>query len=312
MSAFKPCQSSSLLRSCLTPSWVVSGAFVMGLDWWLAGRWPRSRFVGFAAGSRACFRDPAIFRFWPFGYEAISRSELTGRTDLGTGPWVLVGNRLILVFLLAVGGWAIRPWSLPPGLLRGDHRHSLGKSSTSSCPGMALAPIGLAVGPEVGHAVAERAREARRRSTAEPVIGQAQKRFQPGLAAWARRATPTSRAVPSPRQGLAACCGAVADQRPLWSTRCRPQGRKKGRRIGEPSAEQKSGALNCKRSPRRFSPSRLPANASGSSACAQSGAGADQGNRVLRQSRGGIVKLQRGAKVKRQSSDGAAGLALAA
>jgi uncharacterized membrane protein YccF (DUF307 family) len=41
------------------------------------------------------------FSFWPFGQEAVSRRELHGRGDLGTGPLGLLGN--VLWFLVA--GW---------------------------------------------------------------------------------------------------------------------------------------------------------------------------------------------------------------
>ena len=41
------------------------------------------------------------FSFWPFGQEAVSRRELIGRGDFGTGPFGLIGN--VLWFLVA--GW---------------------------------------------------------------------------------------------------------------------------------------------------------------------------------------------------------------
>ena len=50
--------------------------------------------------ARACFVI-GNYSFWPFGNEAVSRRELTGRGDFGTGPFGLLGN--VIWFLLA--GW---------------------------------------------------------------------------------------------------------------------------------------------------------------------------------------------------------------
>lgn len=79
--------------------WVLFGGLLMALGWLLAGvimvitiigiPWARSAFV------------IAIYALWPFGKEAVSRDELTGRQDIGTGPLGMIGN--ILWFLVA--GW---------------------------------------------------------------------------------------------------------------------------------------------------------------------------------------------------------------
>jgi uncharacterized membrane protein YccF (DUF307 family) len=71
----------------------------MGVGWWLAGLVAAITIVGLP-WARACFVI-GNFSFWPFGQEAVSRRELTGRTDFGTGPLGLVGN--IVWFVLA--GW---------------------------------------------------------------------------------------------------------------------------------------------------------------------------------------------------------------
>ena len=65
------------------------------------------------------------FSFWPFGYEAVSRRELTGRMDFGTGPLGLLGN--VIWFLLF--GWWLAIGQLGAGLLRFDHRYSLWDSA---------------------------------------------------------------------------------------------------------------------------------------------------------------------------------------
>ena len=50
--------------------------------------------------ARACFVI-GTFSFWPFGQEAVSRRELTGQNDCGTGPLGLIGN----VIWFVVAGW---------------------------------------------------------------------------------------------------------------------------------------------------------------------------------------------------------------
>ena len=88
-----------MLRFLLNILWFVLGGFVMGLGWFLAGVVAAVSIVGIP-WARACFVI-GKFSFWPFGYEAISRRELTGRLDFGTGPLGVVGN--VIWFLLA--GW---------------------------------------------------------------------------------------------------------------------------------------------------------------------------------------------------------------
>lgn len=87
------------MRLLLNLLWFVLGGLVMGLGWALAGILCAIAVVGLP-WARSCF-VLARFSLWPFGQEAVSRRELTGRADLGTGPLGLVGNGLW--FLLA--GW---------------------------------------------------------------------------------------------------------------------------------------------------------------------------------------------------------------
>ena len=88
-----------MLRFLLNVLWFVLGGVVMGLGWWLAGLVAAITIVGIP-WARACFVI-GNYSFWPFGNEAVSRRELTGRGDFGTGPFGLVGN--VIWFLLA--GW---------------------------------------------------------------------------------------------------------------------------------------------------------------------------------------------------------------
>ncbi len=76
------------------------GGIVMGLAWWLVGVLAFISIIGIPWG-RACFVI-GNFSFWPFGYEAISRDELTDQTDIGTSGFGVLGN--IIWFILA-GFW---------------------------------------------------------------------------------------------------------------------------------------------------------------------------------------------------------------
>jgi uncharacterized membrane protein YccF (DUF307 family) len=77
----------------------------MALGWWLAGLVCAITIVGLP-WARSCFVIGA-FSLWPFGQEAISRRDLTGRHDLGTGALGLIGN---VVWFLVAGWWlAIGP-----------------------------------------------------------------------------------------------------------------------------------------------------------------------------------------------------------
>lgn len=80
--------------------WLIWGGLVMGLAWWLAGLLAFVSILGIPWG-RACF-VLGSFAFWPFGRDVVSRYELYGRHDTGTGPLGTVGN--IIWFVLA-GVW---------------------------------------------------------------------------------------------------------------------------------------------------------------------------------------------------------------
>ena len=88
-----------MFSSLLNILWVVLGGLVMALGWWLAGLVCAITIVGLP-WARSCFVI-GTFSLWPFGQEAISRRDLTGRHDLGTGALGLIGN--VLWFLVA--GW---------------------------------------------------------------------------------------------------------------------------------------------------------------------------------------------------------------
>ncbi|MCX9591110.1 YccF domain-containing protein [Vibrio cholerae] len=89
-----------MLRTLGNIIWFLCGGIVMGLAWWLVGVLAFISIIGIPWG-RACFVI-GNFSFWPFGYEAISRDELTQQTDIGTSGFGVLGN--IIWFILA-GFW---------------------------------------------------------------------------------------------------------------------------------------------------------------------------------------------------------------
>lgn len=89
----------TILRLIGNLLWFVLGGFFMGIAWWIVGLIALVSIVGIPWG-RACFVI-GQFTFWPFGREAVSRREVTGRSDLGTGPLGFIGNVIWVVFF----GW---------------------------------------------------------------------------------------------------------------------------------------------------------------------------------------------------------------
>ena len=90
--------------------WFIFGGVWMGLAWWIYGLLAYISIIGIPWG-RACFVI-GTFTFFPFGRVAVSRKELTGKEDIGTGPLGLIGNIiwfLLAGFWLALGhiGWAL-------------------------------------------------------------------------------------------------------------------------------------------------------------------------------------------------------------
>ncbi|MGH8428452.1 MAG: YccF domain-containing protein [Gammaproteobacteria bacterium] len=89
-----------MLRLIGNVLWFVLGGIWMGLAWWFVGVIAFISIVGIPWG-RACFVIGG-FSFWPFGREAVSRRELTGKEDFGTGPFGIVGN---IIWLILAGWW---------------------------------------------------------------------------------------------------------------------------------------------------------------------------------------------------------------
>ena len=84
--------------------WFILGGLFMGLGWWLAGLFCAITIVGIP-WAKACFVI-GQFAFLPFGKEAVSRKNLSGQEDIGTGTLGLIGNIIWFVFAglwLAIG-----------------------------------------------------------------------------------------------------------------------------------------------------------------------------------------------------------------
>jgi len=79
--------------------WFIFGGFIMGFAWLLGAVLLAITIIGLPWAS-AAWRI-GCFAFFPFGREAISKRELTGRENPVTGIWRLLLN--IVWFLLA--GW---------------------------------------------------------------------------------------------------------------------------------------------------------------------------------------------------------------
>src|SRR5215472_10391786 len=87
----------SLLLNLL---WIVFGGVWMAAGWVLAAVIMAITIIGLPWARAAL--NIAGYTLLPFGHRAVSRSAVTGREDLGTGPLGLVGN---LLWLVLAGWW---------------------------------------------------------------------------------------------------------------------------------------------------------------------------------------------------------------
>ena len=88
-----------MLRLLLNILWVVLGGFWMAVGWWIAGLIMALTLIGLP-WARSCF-VMGMFTLWPFGQTAVSRDQVSGREDWGTGSLGCLGN--VIWFVLA--GW---------------------------------------------------------------------------------------------------------------------------------------------------------------------------------------------------------------
>ena len=120
--------------------WFILGGIFMGLAWWLFGLIAFVTIVGIPWG-KACLVI-GQFTFFPFGKEAISRSELSGKDDIGTGALGTLGNVVWFVFggfWLAIAHvfWALASFVTIIGIPFGIQHLKLA--------GISLAPIGKTI-----------------------------------------------------------------------------------------------------------------------------------------------------------------------
>ena len=88
-----------MIMFILNVLWFITGGVIVGLAWVLAGVIMAITIVGLP-WARSCFML-ARFSFWPFGYDIVTRDQLYGEHDLGTGTLGTIGN--VIWFVLA--GW---------------------------------------------------------------------------------------------------------------------------------------------------------------------------------------------------------------
>jgi len=93
--------------------WFILGGFLSGLGWLLAALVMAITIIGLP-WARSCF-TLAMFSFWPFGRDVVSRKDLTGRDDLGTGTLGLIGN--VIWFVLC--GWWLALWHIAAAVTLG-------------------------------------------------------------------------------------------------------------------------------------------------------------------------------------------------
>ena len=87
----------SLLLNIL---WIVFGGFWMTIGWLIASALMAVTIIGIP-WARAAF-NIAQYTFVPFGFTAVSRKDLTGEDDIGTGPMGMIGN---IIWLVLAGWW---------------------------------------------------------------------------------------------------------------------------------------------------------------------------------------------------------------
>jgi uncharacterized membrane protein YccF (DUF307 family) len=80
--------------------WILIGGLWMSIAWVIAAIIMAITIIGIP-WARAAF-NIAVYTLLPFGQKAVSRDNLTGQRDIGTGPLGLIGN---LIWLILAGWW---------------------------------------------------------------------------------------------------------------------------------------------------------------------------------------------------------------
>lgn len=87
----------SLLLNVL---WIVCGGLYMAVAWIVAAFIMAITIIGLP-WTRAAF-NIALYTLLPFGQRAVSREQVTGSEDIGTGPLGTLGN---IIWLVLAGWW---------------------------------------------------------------------------------------------------------------------------------------------------------------------------------------------------------------
>jgi uncharacterized membrane protein YccF (DUF307 family) len=90
-------QGVSVLLNIL---WIIIGGAWMAFGWLVAAVVMAITIVGLP-WARAAF-NIAAYTLLPFGSKAVRRDEVTGESDIGTGPLGVIGN---LIWLVLAGWW---------------------------------------------------------------------------------------------------------------------------------------------------------------------------------------------------------------
>jgi uncharacterized membrane protein YccF (DUF307 family) len=101
----------SVLALLLNLLWIVCGGLAMAFGWALAGVIMAITIIGIPWARAAI--NIAAYALLPFGHQAVSRAEYTGREDIGTGPLGVIGN----IIWLVLAGWWLALGHLVLGLL---------------------------------------------------------------------------------------------------------------------------------------------------------------------------------------------------
>ena len=90
----------SLLSLLLNILWVITGGIWMAAAWLLAAVIMAITIIGLPWARAAI--NIAGYTLLPFGHVALRRDEVSGHSDVGTGPLGLLGN---IIWLLFAGWW---------------------------------------------------------------------------------------------------------------------------------------------------------------------------------------------------------------
>ena len=80
--------------------WIVFGGLWMAIGWLIAAVVMAITIIGLP-WARAAF-NIAAYTLLPFGQRAVDRETVTGRSDIGTGLFGLIGN---IIWLVLAGWW---------------------------------------------------------------------------------------------------------------------------------------------------------------------------------------------------------------